>query len=61
MNGRFDPVKKAPKSEGEGDALLSAAALRYLSVQASVFNLPDQSIRLQGWIFGVPLRSGMKS
>ena len=53
-----DKVKKIPKSEDEGDALLSAAALRFLSPEESLFKLPDQSIRSQGWIFGVPVRNG---
>jgi hypothetical protein len=53
-----DEVKQSPKSEDEGDALLSAAALRLLSSQQSLFQLPDQSIRSQGWIFGVPVRNG---
>jgi hypothetical protein len=56
-----DEVRLAPKSEDEGDALLSAAALRSLSPQESLFRLPDQSIRSQGWIFGVPVRNGRKS
>jgi len=47
----------APNTEDEGDALLSAAALRYLSRQESLFQLPDPSVRSQGWIFGVPVRS----
>jgi hypothetical protein len=53
-----DEVEQGPKSEDEGDALLSAAALRLLSSQQSLFQLPDQSIRSQGWIFGVPVRNG---
>ena len=56
-----DEVKHGPKSEDEGDALLSAAALRLLSSQPSLFQLPDQSVRSQGWIFGVPVRNGRKS
>jgi hypothetical protein len=56
-----DGVELAPKSEDEGDALLSAAALRSLSSQDSLFQLPDQSVRLQGWIFGVPIESGKSS
>jgi hypothetical protein len=48
--------KLAPNTEDEGDALLSAAALRYLSCQESLFQLPDPSVRSQGWIFGVPVR-----
>jgi hypothetical protein len=51
-------VKNAPKSEDEADALLSAAALRFLSSQEVLFQLPEQSIRSQGWIFGVPVRNG---
>jgi hypothetical protein len=53
-----EEVELAPKSEDEGDALLSAAALRALSSQQSLFQLPDPSIRSQGWIFGVPVRNG---
>jgi len=49
-----DPVVTAPASEDEGDAILSAAALRALSDDNSLFNLPDLSIRNEGWIFGVP-------
>ena len=56
-----DDVKHSPRSEDEGDALLSAAALRSLSSQESVFKLPDQNIRTQGWIFGVPVRNGKTS
>lgn len=52
-----EEVELAPKSEDEGDALLSAAALRYLSHQDSLFQLPDPSVRSQGWIFGVPVRN----
>jgi hypothetical protein len=50
-----EPVVKAPESEDEGDALLSAAALRALSTEQALFRLPEPSIRSQGWIFGVPL------
>ncbi len=56
-----DEVKLAPKSEDEGDALLSAAALRFLSSQEVLFQLPDQLVRSQGWIFGVPVRNGKSS
>jgi hypothetical protein len=51
-----DEVAQGAKSEDEGDALLSAAALRTLSSKQSLFQLPDESIRSQGWIFGVPVR-----
>jgi hypothetical protein len=51
-----EEVGLAPKSEDEGDALLSAAALRYLSRQESLFELPDPLVRSQGWIFGAPVR-----
>jgi len=50
-----EPVLKPPDSEDEGDALLSAAALRALSTEAVFFELPDHLIRKEGWIFGVPL------
>jgi len=53
-----DEVVQGPKSEDEADALLSAAALRVLSSQQSLFQLPDPSIRSQGWIFGVPVQNG---
>lgn len=56
-----DVVKKSPKSEDEGDALLSAAALRFLSSEEALFELPDKTIRSQGWIFGVPVRNGKRS
>jgi len=49
------PIETAPASEDEGDALLSAAALRHLSADATLFRLPDDSIRREGWIFGVPV------
>jgi hypothetical protein len=52
-----DRSELAPGSEDEGDAILSAAALRYLSRQESLFQLPDPSTRPQGWIFGVPVRN----
>jgi hypothetical protein len=52
-----EAVELAPKTEDEGDALLSAAALRYLARQESLFQLPDPSVRSQGWIFGVPVRN----
>jgi len=54
-------VRKSPKSEDEGDALLSAAALRCLSSEDALFELPEQAIRSQGWIFGVPVRNGKTS
>jgi hypothetical protein len=50
-----DPAEIAPQSEDEGDAWLSAAALRYLSRSPSLFDLPDPAIRSEGWIFGVPV------
>jgi hypothetical protein len=58
---KSDGVKKSPKSEDEGDALLGAAALRLLSSEDALFLLPDQAIRSQGWIFGVPVRNGKTS
>ena len=51
-------VGESPKSEDEGDALLSAAALRCLSSEDALFGLPEHEIRSQGWIFGVPVRNG---
>lgn len=56
-----DGVERAPKTEDEGDALLSAAVLRYLSRQSTLFQLPHSSIRSQGWIFGVPLETTIPS
>jgi hypothetical protein len=56
-----EAVRNNPKSEDEGDALLSAAALRLLSSDDLLFRLPDQAIRSQGWIFGVPVRNGRTS
>jgi hypothetical protein len=49
------PVQAAPASEDEGDALLAAAALRHLSIDAALFRLPIESARKEGWIFGVPV------
>jgi hypothetical protein len=48
-------VATAPKNEDEGDALLTAAALRQLSREPEWFNLPPAAVRNEGWIFGVPL------
>ena len=48
-------VATAPKNEDEGDALLTAAALRQLSQEPRWFNLPPPVVRSEGWIFGVPL------
>jgi len=48
------PVREPPESEDEGDALLTAAALRSLSQDAASFALPDRRFRKEGWIFGVP-------
>jgi hypothetical protein len=47
-------VKKSPASEDEGDALLSAAALRFLSKSGALFQISDPVARQEGWIFGVP-------
>jgi hypothetical protein len=49
------PVLSPPASEDEGDALLSAAALRFLAGAEDAFDLPEASIRNEGWIFGIPL------
>ena len=56
-----DGVKRSPKSEDEADALLSAAALRFLSCDDALFQMPDPAIRSEGWIFGVPVRYGKRS
>jgi hypothetical protein len=56
-----DGVKRSPQSEDEGDALLSAAALRFLSRDDALFQMPDPAIRSEGWIFGVPVRYGKRS
>jgi hypothetical protein len=53
------PVTVPPASEDEGDALVTAAALRALSKDRAFFNPPDDSVRRQGWIFGVPLGDSM--
>jgi hypothetical protein len=58
---KSEAVSDAPRSEDEGDALLSAAALRDLSQDESLFNIPNIEIRPQGWIFGVPLKDGKTS
>jgi hypothetical protein len=47
-------VVVSPNSEDEGDALLSAAALRNLSREQELFCMPVTYERRQGWIFGVP-------
>jgi len=47
------PVLWDPKSEDEGDAVLSAAALRFLSNQKGAFSMPQQCHMTEGWIFGV--------
>jgi len=44
-----------PASEDEGDALITAAALRSISKKDGFFELPGASVRNQGWIFGVPV------
>lgn len=48
-----DPVTEAPRSEDEGDALISSAALRQLSAVAGSFVLPQEPPAGEGWIFGV--------
>jgi hypothetical protein len=48
------PTTVPPASEDEGDALVTAAALRALSTDDDLFKLPNMSIRNEGWIFGVP-------
>jgi hypothetical protein len=47
---------KPPASEDEGDAILTAAALRSLSTDRTLFDLPTEHVRREGWIFGVPSR-----
>jgi hypothetical protein len=47
-------ASKPPASEDEGDAILAAAALRSLSMDRTLFNLPSGYDRQEGWIFGVP-------
>ena len=49
------PVDQDPASEDEGDALLSAAALRSLSADHKNFTQPSTSHQAEGWIFGVPV------
>jgi hypothetical protein len=48
------PVETAPKSEDEGDALLSAAALRSLSADYNLFKVASEYVATEGWIFGIP-------
>lgn len=50
-----DPVVDDPESEDEGDALLSAAALRHLSKAPGAFLRPSGAGLSEGWIFGVPV------
>lgn len=50
-----EPVAAPPNSEDEGDAILSAAALRNLSSEHEVFCMPTSYERRRGWIFGVPV------
>jgi hypothetical protein len=49
-----EPASNPPASEDEGDAILTAAALRSLSMDRTLFNLPSGCDRREGWIFGVP-------
>ncbi len=49
-----EPATRPPAFEDEGDALLSAAALRCLAAERASFVLPDAAVRREGWIFGVP-------
>jgi hypothetical protein len=51
----FDSAKVSspPASEDEGDALLSAAALRSLSARPAVFETASNYAKIEGWIFGV--------
>jgi hypothetical protein len=50
-----DAVPTPPKTEDEGDALLSAAALRSLSERQTWFGNAHPAYRTEGWIFGVPI------
>src|SRR6266446_243471 len=52
---RSQPIAIPPASEDEGDALLSAAALRFLSDDPSLFELHNAAAKNEGWIFGVPI------
>lgn len=51
-----DPVRTSPRSEDEIDALLSAAAMRYLSHRPEHWHpaaMSAQAAAQEGWIFGV--------
>jgi hypothetical protein len=43
-----------PGNEDEGDALLSAAALRSLSGDSTLFKVLSDYAKSEGWIFGIP-------
>ncbi len=47
-------VRTPPASEDEGDALLSAAALRALSADPTMFEVASDYAKTEGWIFGIP-------
>lgn len=49
---RSEPAVAAPRNEDEGDALVTAAALRALGAPSSPAELPSAALR-EGWIFGV--------
>lgn len=49
----------APASEDEGDALVSAAALRALAGGQGCFDLPAGLPAGEGWIFGVPAAAAL--
>lgn len=50
-----EPTGRDPQSEDEGDALISAAALRHLSMAPGAFSRPSASLLSEGWIFGVSI------
>ncbi len=52
-------VGTAPASEDEGDALLSAAALRSLSANLAMFERASAYASTEGWIFGIPCNDSL--
>jgi hypothetical protein len=55
------PVGMPPESEDEGDALLSAAALRSLCVDLTIFQVESDYAKTEGWIFGIPCNDDLFS
>jgi hypothetical protein len=55
------PVRMPPESEDEGDALLSAAALRSLCIDPTIFQVESVYAKTEGWIFGIPCNDDLFS